>query len=230
LHVAVLGPSAPGVGPPYCCVCLEPSTGTVLELRALEGAKATTAMEAFEETLWGMVESHLRRVPEASGGDGPLGEAAAWKPALVTTFDVALADYLHALLQGSGLDVVCVDREGGFPVQFPRKGLVTALWGGQGVERAAEGTLLLKDVVDQMVARLEEDRALPWAAGEGVSALGACQAEQCMSLHRAGALLRCTGCMRAAYCSRECQSADWKRGGHRERCKEIQAGAAPSWA
>ena len=230
LHVAVVGPGLGGgagaVGgraPPSCgCVCLEPSTGEVVDVRVLEGARAGVAMEAFEEALWGVVEGHLRRVgPEAQGGQG-------WKPALLTTFDVALADYLHALLQGSGTDVVCVGRGDGVPVQFPR--------GTGGCEEGDDAAPppLLCDAVDGAVARLVMDGVLPWAGdGGGAAELGACQAEQCMSLHQVETLSVCAGCQRARYCSRACQLADWKRGGHKALCKEIQAGAkesTPEWA
>lgn len=35
-------------------------------------------------------------------------------------------------------------------------------------------------------------------------------------------LKECAGCSNVAYCSRECQKLDWKQGGHRKACFEIQ--------
>ncbi len=34
-----------------------------------------------------------------------------------------------------------------------------------------------------------------------------------------GTFLKCAGCRRALYCSRECQKVDWKEGGHRGDCQ-----------
>ena len=42
----------------------------------------------------------------------------------------------------------------------------------------------------------------------------------CYKLLEAGAILRCSKCKRAVYCSRECQLVDWKNG-HKKDCKDI---------
>ncbi|KZV67747.1 hypothetical protein PENSPDRAFT_754714 [Peniophora sp. CONT] len=36
------------------------------------------------------------------------------------------------------------------------------------------------------------------------------------------AVKKCAGCGETRYCSRECQSRDWKRGGHKARCKRLK--------
>ena len=43
---------------------------------------------------------------------------------------------------------------------------------------------------------------------------GTCQARYCK--------LRCAGCNAAFYCKRECQIIDWKEGGHKKICKQLQ--------
>ncbi|KZV61862.1 hypothetical protein PENSPDRAFT_658610 [Peniophora sp. CONT] len=36
------------------------------------------------------------------------------------------------------------------------------------------------------------------------------------------AVKKCAGCGETRYCSRECQSRDWKQGGHKARCKRVK--------
>ena len=38
-----------------------------------------------------------------------------------------------------------------------------------------------------------------------------------------GGVKKCTQCLSAYYCSKECQVGDWKKGGHKGRCKEFKA-------
>jgi hypothetical protein len=34
--------------------------------------------------------------------------------------------------------------------------------------------------------------------------------------------MRCSGCLRVHYCSKECQRHSWKAGNHRELCKLVK--------
>ncbi|KIJ17826.1 hypothetical protein PAXINDRAFT_167785 [Paxillus involutus ATCC 200175] len=50
-----------------------------------------------------------------------------------------------------------------------------------------------------------------------------CQNAQCTKSGPAGSFKRCGGCLHVHYCSRECQTHDWKNGGHQKYCRDIQA-------
>jgi len=50
-----------------------------------------------------------------------------------------------------------------------------------------------------------------------------CQNAQCTKSGPAGSFKRCAGCLHVHYCSRECQTHDWKNGGHQKYCRDIQA-------
>jgi len=41
-----------------------------------------------------------------------------------------------------------------------------------------------------------------------------------------GALKSCAKCVKAHYCSLECQEADWKENGHRSACAFVRLGRA----
>ncbi|KAJ7617683.1 hypothetical protein DFH06DRAFT_1364393 [Mycena polygramma] len=45
-----------------------------------------------------------------------------------------------------------------------------------------------------------------------------CDNIECAKIRRRSRFRRCSGCNSFYYCSRECQTVDWKRGGHREHC------------
>ncbi|KAJ7628130.1 hypothetical protein DFH06DRAFT_723085 [Mycena polygramma] len=45
-----------------------------------------------------------------------------------------------------------------------------------------------------------------------------CDNIECAKIRRRSRFRRCSGCKSFYYCSRECQTVDWKRGGHREHC------------
>lgn len=40
-------------------------------------------------------------------------------------------------------------------------------------------------------------------------------------LKDAGDVQKCSSCLRASYCSKACQVADWKSGGHKSICKVL---------
>ena len=44
----------------------------------------------------------------------------------------------------------------------------------------------------------------------------------CDSCGASGPKFRCSSCQGVRYCSRECQAYAWKKGGHKQQCKEIQ--------
>ncbi|KAJ7628165.1 hypothetical protein DFH06DRAFT_1480594 [Mycena polygramma] len=46
----------------------------------------------------------------------------------------------------------------------------------------------------------------------------ACDNIECLKTQSRSRFGRCSGCNSFYYCSRECQTVDWKRGGHREHC------------
>ena len=50
----------------------------------------------------------------------------------------------------------------------------------------------------------------------------------CGGCDKPGALSKCAGCMRVAYCSKNCQVQHWKKGGHKRECKQLKLGAAPT--
>ncbi|OAX42126.1 hypothetical protein K503DRAFT_863294 [Rhizopogon vinicolor AM-OR11-026] len=50
-----------------------------------------------------------------------------------------------------------------------------------------------------------------------------CQSSKCNKSGPAGTFKRCAGCLHVHYCSRECQTYDWKQGGHQTYCRGIQA-------
>ncbi|KAK7058177.1 hypothetical protein R3P38DRAFT_2681268 [Favolaschia claudopus] len=48
--------------------------------------------------------------------------------------------------------------------------------------------------------------------------LKACDNLDCGKIQDRSLFQRCSGCLAFYYCNRECQSVDWTRGGHRQRC------------
>lgn len=49
-----------------------------------------------------------------------------------------------------------------------------------------------------------------------------CQNVKCGKSRPAAEFKQCTGCLQVYYCSKECQSLDWKYGGHQNYCHTIQ--------
>ena len=45
---------------------------------------------------------------------------------------------------------------------------------------------------------------------------------KCDSCGASGPKFRCSSCQGVRYCSRKCQAYAWKKGGHKEQCKEIR--------
>ena len=50
----------------------------------------------------------------------------------------------------------------------------------------------------------------------------------CGGCGKPGALSKCAGCMRVAYCSKNCQVQHWKKGGHKRECKQLKLAATPT--
>ncbi|KAJ7438211.1 hypothetical protein B0H11DRAFT_2293981 [Mycena galericulata] len=53
---------------------------------------------------------------------------------------------------------------------------------------------------------------------DGLQSTGACDNLECGKIQERSHFRRCTGCKTSKYCNKECQTADWKGGGHRKRC------------
>ncbi|KDQ62890.1 hypothetical protein JAAARDRAFT_188533 [Jaapia argillacea MUCL 33604] len=49
-----------------------------------------------------------------------------------------------------------------------------------------------------------------------------CRNERCQARGPKALFLKCSGCLDAPYCDKECQKRDWKEGNHRTICKELQ--------
>ena len=77
----------------------------------------------------------------------------------------------------------------------------------------------------------EEEGGGSGGGGEGLNifdggkalAFAFCGWNECRAPDPAGKFLLCSKCKVARYCSRECQSSDWKAGGHKKVCKLRQA-------
>ena len=263
VHLEVVGwrSAACPVAPPYLALAFEPSTGDVIDCRVLAG---TTGFEAYEEVLWGFIRSYIDRMERV------VALEADWhKPATLTSTDSALADYCFGLLQGSGVDVVCIDAKTqrvawaepavGAPASEPPSGglAADAEEGSAPAERAAsereesveadaggrelepwvsggEGPAspptapLMSDAMGRLFAAVEGEAATgEHAATSRLCLLGACHNDDCGRLLPRAELKRCSACKKMSYCSVACQRAHWTAGGHRQRCKDIQAMNAP---
>ena len=117
IHVELLGYSAT---PPYLAVAFEPATGAVVDCRSV---RCPGAFEAYEEVLWGLIGSYMRALDRRTGPSS--GAALRHKPAVISTTDSALADYMFGLLQGCGCGVVCVGATAS--VQWPSARLASLL-------------------------------------------------------------------------------------------------------
>ncbi|KAJ7754331.1 hypothetical protein DFH07DRAFT_773730 [Mycena maculata] len=53
---------------------------------------------------------------------------------------------------------------------------------------------------------------------DSMQSTGTCDNLECGKIQERSRFRRCTGCKIYKYCNKECQIADWKRGGHRKRC------------
>ncbi|KAL4069927.1 hypothetical protein V8B97DRAFT_1967055 [Scleroderma yunnanense] len=60
-------------------------------------------------------------------------------------------------------------------------------------------------------------------ADEDVLHLHTCQNIKCGKTSSAGTFRQCAGCLYFYYCTKECQTYDWKHGGHKAYCRSIQA-------
>ena len=117
IHVELLGYSAT---PPYLAVAFEPATGAVVDCRSV---RCRGAFEAYEEVLWGLIGSYMHALDRRTGPSS--GAALRHKPAVISTTDSALADYMFGLLQGCGCGVVCVGATAS--VQWPSARLASLL-------------------------------------------------------------------------------------------------------
>lgn len=146
------GPSA--VQPPYFTVAFEPATGRLLSSRVVG---KTSAFEVYDDLLWDFIQSYL------GGGTGGVNQTAGdapipptHRPAVLTSTDVALADYAFGVLQGCGTEVHHVSPDS--QVQWPA---VSVAADGK-LEDCARGTRakapppLMRDVLEHVQASLLE--------------------------------------------------------------------------
>lgn len=242
VHVELLGRLEAGeTTPPYLSVAFEPATGEVLDCRAVPQSQGC---KAYEEVLWGFIEAYLQRLDQRKAESAESVEEH--KPALLTTTDSALADYIFGLLQGCGMDISCVDAAVQ-KVQWPSPSLQAVFkQTASGSAWEAEPTLAIDTVLRHTLTSLvvsgrvqstlstgqhEEERdAEPVSEVSpvgllpgGLMQLGACHEESCQRLAPTTLLKRCSGCKVMRYCGAACQKRHWKLGGHRKGCKDIQA-------
>ncbi|KAJ7869397.1 hypothetical protein B0H13DRAFT_2350989 [Mycena leptocephala] len=55
----------------------------------------------------------------------------------------------------------------------------------------------------------------------GLQSTRACDNLECGKIQERSHFRQCTGCKTSKYCNKECQIADWKRGGHRNHCGSL---------
>ncbi|KAJ7167094.1 hypothetical protein C8R46DRAFT_1351266 [Mycena filopes] len=70
------------------------------------------------------------------------------------------------------------------------------------------------------VAR-ERIRLLELLASPEFVPVRACDNIACLRIYPKSLLRRCSGCLNLYYCSKPCQIADWREGGHRDTCGEF---------
>ncbi|PRW56940.1 meiotic recombination DMC1-like protein [Chlorella sorokiniana] len=71
---------------------------------------------------------------------------------------------------------------------------------------------------------VEAEQAAPGSGGSGQRLMGGSRPgvlQSCGRCGKADPQSRCSGCSSVAYCSRECQQADWKAG-HKHACKKLR--------
>ncbi|KAJ6632188.1 hypothetical protein B0H10DRAFT_7018 [Mycena sp. CBHHK59/15] len=55
------------------------------------------------------------------------------------------------------------------------------------------------------------------------SSARACDNIDCNGIHAKSEFKRCSGCQTMYYCSEQCQTLDWRTGGHREACEDLRS-------
>ncbi|KAK3239363.1 hypothetical protein CYMTET_50707 [Cymbomonas tetramitiformis] len=244
VHVELLSRFVEEAGettPPYLSVAFEPATGEVLDCRAVPHSQGC---KAYEEVLWGFIEAYLQRLDRRKAESAESVEEH--KPALLTTTDSALADYIFGLLQGCGMDILCVDAAAQ-KVQWPSRSLQAASTqtasgnAGEGEPTLAIATVFRNTLTSLVVSgrvqstlstgQREEERVAEPASElspasslpGGLTQLGACHEESCQRLAPRNRLKRCSGCKVMRYCGAACQKKHWTLGRHKKGCKDIQA-------
>jgi hypothetical protein len=227
-HSRVSPPPAP---PTSIALAFEAATGEVVTCIALRGA---SGFEVYEEVLWGVIRAYMERLRTRPGDQ--------YKPATLMTSDPGLADYMHGLLQGSGLDIVCVNGATQ-QVQWPSRALAERIQVsashaacGERADGSAPAALLVRTVLDSLLASLESsgqiasvlnlrfncEDAESNVQGSPLVLLASCHDSECGLLVPRSTIKRCSECKRTYYCSATCQKRAWTKGGHRKACKDIQ--------
>jgi hypothetical protein len=169
----------------------------------------------------------------------------------VTRFRGKQGDYYRTLLmdagdcEGAGLqkgcwcagapDVqcwlrhTCVSQCGLGHCVLPAKALVVAAVQGRPQCFVCSCSLcagIARELVAGRASRDANVRDAAWAAIGGLREYG-CWARLCDGCgcqeQQEGQLKKCSGCKQRLYCSRECQLAAWKEGGHKEECSRLAA-------
>ncbi|KAM0279248.1 hypothetical protein ACHAQH_004705 [Verticillium albo-atrum] len=144
------------------------------------------------------------------------------KPTLIAT-DRASADFAITF-EDRGIDLRPV--KSGWTVVVPGATRTSPGEGKRGFVRVGEGRGTEVHYLPTGLERvLDLGRQLNEAAEGGEAAVCAgCEKEE----RDGDVLMRCTGCGRARYCSKECQKKDWGEGGHKVDCKVFKA-MAVTW-
>ncbi|CRK30867.1 hypothetical protein BN1723_003985 [Verticillium longisporum] len=144
------------------------------------------------------------------------------KPTLIAT-DRAGADFAITF-EDRGIDLRPV--KSGWTVVVPGATRTSPAEGKRGFVRVGEGRGTGVHYLPAGLERvLDLGRQLGEAARGGEAAVCAgCEKEET----EGDALMRCTGCGRARYCSKVCQKKDWGEGGHKVDCKVFKA-MAVTW-
>ncbi|KAJ6491617.1 hypothetical protein C8R47DRAFT_1195357 [Mycena vitilis] len=69
---------------------------------------------------------------------------------------------------------------------------------------------------------IERFKLLDWFNSRDVESLKGCDNMKCGGIHPKSELMRCAGCFSMYYCSKACQSRDWREGHHRDSCSKLR--------
>ncbi|KAJ7645900.1 hypothetical protein DFH06DRAFT_1136069 [Mycena polygramma] len=69
---------------------------------------------------------------------------------------------------------------------------------------------------------IERFKLLDWFNSRDVESLKGCDSMKCGGIHSKSEFMRCAGCLSMYYCSKACQSRDWREGHHRDSCSKLR--------